>query len=142
MLYLQEMVKQSQQTMTVTLSERLPNFITTICQLDITYHVEAKEDFYLIHLHVKGELPIRCQRCLDEFKFPYDNMTVVAVCRNDERAEQILEYYECIVSENLQVCLEDMLIDELHLYAPQFHPKINDCSSEINQILMGKNEFY
>lgn len=142
MLHLQEMVKQGQQTKTVTLGERLPNFITSTCQLDITYHVEAKEDFYLVHLHVKGELPVQCQRCLDEFKFPYDNMTIVAVCRNDERAEQILEYYECIVSENLQVSLEDMLIDELHLYAPQFHPKINDCSSEINQILMGKNEFY
>ncbi|CAM2891926.1 metal-binding, possibly nucleic acid-binding protein [Legionella steigerwaltii] len=142
MLHLQEMVKHGQQTRTVILSERLPNFITTSCQLEVTYHVEAKEDFYLIHLHVKGILPIQCQRCLDEFNFPYDNMTVVAVCRNDERAEQILELYECIVSENLQVSLEDILIDELHLYAPQFHPEINDCSSEINQILVGKNEFY
>ena len=138
MLHLQEMVKQGEQTQIVTLSERLPKFITSSCQLKITYHVEAKEDFYLIHLHVKGELPIQCQRCLDEFNFPYDNMTLVAVCRNDERAEQILEYYECIVSANLQVSLEDILIDELHLYAPQFHPKINDCSSEINQILAGK----
>ncbi|QMT60483.1 DUF177 domain-containing protein [Legionella sp. PC997] len=142
MLHLQEMVKQGQQTKKVTLSERLPNFITSPCQLDTTYHVEAKEDFYLIHLHVKGDLLIQCQRCLDEFNFPYDNMTVVAVCRNDERAEQILEHYECIVSENLQVSLEDVLIDELHLYAPQFHPRIDDCSSEINQILVGKNEFY
>ncbi|KTD00804.1 YceD family protein [Fluoribacter gormanii] len=142
MLHLQEMVKQGQQTKMVTLSERLPNFITSSCQLDVTYQVEAKEDFYLIHLHVKGQLPIQCQRCLDEFNFPYDNITVIAVCRNDERAEQILEHYECIVSENLQVSLEDILIDELHLYAPQFHPKIDDCSNEVDQFLVGKNEFY
>lgn len=142
MLHLQEMVKQGQQTKTVKLSERLPHFITSTCQLDVTYHIEVKEDFYLIHLHVKGTLPIQCQRCLDEFNFPYDNMTVVAVSRTDERAEQILEHYECIVSANLQVSLEDILIDELHLYAPQFHPNINDCSTEINQILAGKNEFY
>ncbi len=142
MLHLQEMVKHGQQNRTVILGERLPSFIKSSCQLDITYHVEAKEDFYLIHLHVKGDLPIQCQRCLDEFNFPYDNMTVVAVCRDDEKAEQILEHYECIVSANLQVSLEDILIDELHLYAPQFHPEINDCSSEINQILAGKNEFY
>lgn len=103
----------------------------------MTYQVEAKEDFYLIYLHVTGELTIQCQRCLDEFNFPYDNKTVIAVCRNDERAEQILEHYECIVSANLQISLEDILIDELHLYAPQFHAEISDCSSEINQILMG-----
>ncbi|STY29456.1 metal-binding, possibly nucleic acid-binding protein [Legionella wadsworthii] len=142
MLHLQEMVKQGQQKRTMTLSERLPNFIISTCQLDVTYHVEAKEDFYLIHLHVKGAIPIQCQRCMDEFHFPYDNMTVVAVCRTDERAEQILEHYECIVSASLQISLEDMLIDELHLYAPQFHPNTNECSSEINQFLAGKNEFY
>lgn len=137
MLHLQEMVKQGSQNRTIILSERLPNFITAPCHLHVTYQVEAKEDFYLIHLHVTGELPLQCQRCLDEFNFPYDNRTVVAVCRNDERAEQILEHYECIVSANLQISLEDVLIDELHLYAPQFHAEMCDCSSEINQILMG-----
>ncbi|KTD06432.1 metal-binding protein [Legionella gratiana] len=138
MLHLQEMVKHGSQNRTIMLSERLPNFITAPCSLDVTYWVEAKEDFYLIYLHVTGKLPLQCQRCLDEFNFPYDNKTVVAVCRNDERAEQILEYYECIVSANLQVSLEDILIDELHLYAPQFHAEMSDCSSEINQILMGR----
>lgn len=136
MLHLQEMVKQGSQNKTIMLQERLPNFITAPCHLHVTYQVEAKEDFYLISLHVTGELPLQCQRCLDEFNFPYDNKTVVAVCRNDERAEQILEHYECIVSANLQVNLEDVLIDELHLYAPQFHAEMSDCSNEINQILM------
>ncbi len=137
MLHLQEMVKHGSQNKTITLNERLPAFITGPCTLQVTYEVEAKEDFYLISLHVSGELALQCQRCLDEFTFPYDNMTVIAVCRNDERAEQILEYYECIVSANLQVSLDDLIIDELHLYAPQFHAEMSDCSSEVNQILMG-----
>ncbi|ARM32200.1 metal-binding protein [Legionella longbeachae] len=137
MLHLQEMVKHGLQNKTIELKERLPNFITAPGHLHVTYQVAAKEDFYLIYLHVTGELTIQCQRCLDEFNFPYDNKTVIAVCRNDERAEQILEHYECIVSANLQISLEDILIDELHLYAPQFHAEISDCSSEINQILMG-----
>lgn len=142
MLHLQEVVKQGQQIRTVILRDRLPNFLAAPCQLHVEYQVEAKEDLYIIYLHVEGELHIQCQRCLDEFNFPYDNKTVVAVCRNDERAEQVLEHYECIVSENLQVSLEDVLIDELHLYAPQFHSEISDCSSEINQFLTGKSESY
>ena len=43
----------------------------------LTYQVEAKEDLYIIYLHVEGELHIQCQRCLDEFNFPYDNKTVL-----------------------------------------------------------------
>lgn len=138
MLHLQEEVKYGSQNKTIVLSERLPNFITAPCHLNVTYQIEVNDDFYLINLHVTGELSLHCQRCLDEFKFPYDNTTVVAVCRNEERAEQILEHYECIVSANLHVSLEEVLIDELHLYAPQFHAQISDCRSEINQILMGK----
>lgn len=142
MLYLQELSKQGLQKQTITLSERLPKFLMGPCQLETGYEVKALEDFYLIHLHVKGLLSLQCQRCLDEFDFPYDNQTVIAVCHNDERAEQILDRYESVVSSNYQLSLEEVLIDELHLYLPQFHLKTSDCSSEINQILAGKNEFY
>lgn len=135
MLNLQEMVKQGQQTITITLTERLPSFINSSCQLNVTYRVESVNDFYLIHLHVQGLLPIYCQRCLDQFNFAYDNTTKVAVCRTEDRAEQILPEYECFVAANFQVSLEELLIDELHLYAPQFHPAISDCNAEINQIL-------
>lgn len=143
MFRLQEMVKQAgPQTKTITLSERLPHFVLSPCDLRVTWQVEAKDDFYLIHLHVSGALHLQCQRCLDEFDYPYDNNTILAICRNDERAEQLLEHYECIVSKQLQLSLDDLIIDELHLYAPQFHPEITECNSEINQFLTGKNESY
>ena len=135
MFYLQEMAKQGQRSKSVTLSERLPDFITSPCNLQVSYHVEEKDGIYLIHLHVMGMLSLQCQRCLDEFNYHYDNNTVIAVCRDDARAEQLLEHYECIVAPDLQVSLDDLVIDELHLYAPQFHPDVNDCKSEINQFL-------
>jgi uncharacterized protein len=140
MFHLPEMVKYDQQRKTVHVSERLPDFIVAPCELAVVYHVEAKEDYYLIHLHVGGDLQIQCQRCLGEFHYPYDNNTIIAVCRNDERAEQLLEFYECIVAGNLQVSIDDLIIDELHLYAPQFHPEITDCRSEINQFLAEEND--
>jgi uncharacterized protein len=138
MLYLQEMAKQGQQNRTVILSDRLPHFIIIPCNLYVTFKVDAKEDFYLIHLHTQGTLRSQCQRCLDEFSFPYDNETEVAICRDEQRANELLERYECIVSAHCNVTLEDLLLDELYLYAPQSHPENKDCSNEINQFLSGK----
>lgn len=137
MLCLQEMAKKGQHNKIVTLNERLPHFITGPCTMDLIFEVEAREDFYLIHLEAKGRLPIQCQRCLDKFDFSYENKTEVAVCSSEKRAEKLLEQYECTVSETLQISLEEVLIDELHLYAPQFHATISDCNNEINQFLAG-----
>ena len=142
MLHLQEMAKQSQHNKHLVINERLPQFIVAPCKVYVTYHVEMKDDFYLIHLRVTGDLTITCQRCMQEFHLSYDNPTILAVTRNDDRSEQLLEHYECIVSSNGQVDLEDLVIDELHLYAPPFHQEINECDREVNQILTGKNQTY
>ena len=140
MLNLLDLAKQNQHSQTLIITERLPDFLPAPCTVTVLFQVEAKDDFYLINLHVKGELHIVCQRCLSEFVHPYDNQTVIAVCRSEERANQLLEQYECIVSSNCQVALDDLVSDELHLYVPQFHPDLNDCDSEIRQILEQKNE--
>ena len=132
MLHLQDLAKQGQHTKLLTISDSLPSFLCSPCHLNVTYQVEAKDDFYLIHLGVTGDLNIICQRCMHEFTFSYDNQTVIAACRKDERAEQLLVYYETIVSSNSQVALEDLIRDELHLYVPIFHPIVNDCDSEVN----------
>lgn len=140
MLHLQDLAKQNSHTETVTLNERLPSFLSGPCQLKVTYKVEGKDDFYLIYLEVLGELKINCQRCMQEFNYPYDNSTRIAVCRSDERAEQLLEQYECIVSSKGQVLLSDLITDELHLYAPQFHLETKDCDHGIMRILNEKKE--
>jgi uncharacterized protein len=142
MLYLQELAKQDTHHKQIIVTERLPSFVSAPCQLEVTYQVEAQDNFYLIHLKVMGELTIICQRCMNEFKLSYNNPTTIAVARSDERAEQLLEQYECIVSSNWQVSLEDLVVDDLHLYVPQFHQEIKDCDQEINQFLTEKVESY
>ncbi|HHJ0475419.1 TPA: DUF177 domain-containing protein, partial [Legionella pneumophila] len=135
MMHLQELAKHGQQEKEVILNERLPSFVSPGCHLHASYHIEAKDDFYLIHLRVQGNLNSICQRCMENFTVCYNNSTVIAVCRSDERAEQLLSQYECLVSSNWQVDLNELIIDELHLYAPQVHPDINECANEINEIL-------
>lgn len=142
MLNLQDLAKQNRHQQTIVITQRLPAFMTGPCTLNVDYLVESKDDYYMIQLHVQGDLNIICQRCLEEFAYSYDNTTQIVVCSNDARADQLLEQYECIVAANLKVELEDLVIDELHLYAPQFHPDINECSSAIQQILKEKNETF
>lgn len=140
MLQLQELAKHGQQTKELVIHERLPHFISAPCVLHVSYHVDAEDDFYLLHLQVSGSLMVMCQRCMQEFVQPYDNVTVIAVARSDARAEQLLAHYECIVSSNWQVDLETIVVDELYLYAPQFHEEIDACDQEINQYLTRKND--
>lgn len=142
MLYLQDLAKQGLQHKKMSITKRLPSFISAPCALDVAYRVEAKDDYFLLHLDVKAELIIICQRCMQEYNLTYNNDTTIAAARSDERAEQLLEHYECIVSSNWQVNLEDLVVDELHLYAPQFHTDIKDCDEEINQFITEKNESY
>lgn len=140
MLHLQDLAKQGTHSTALTLTERLPNFLSAPCHLNVTYQVESEDDFYLLHLEVNGPLVVTCQRCMQEFNHPYNNQTTIAIAHSDERAEKLLEQYECIVSTNGQINLDDVLIDELYLYAPEFHPDINDCDSVVNQILSEKIE--
>jgi uncharacterized protein len=142
MLYLQELAKQGLHNTKITISDRLPSFLSAPCHLGVTYQVEAEDNFYLMHLVVSGELEVTCQRCMQEFHLTYNNPTTIAVARSDERAEQLLELYECIVSSNWQVDLDDIVSDDLHLYVPQFHEDIKDCDHDINQFLTEKNETY
>lgn len=135
MLNLHDLVKQETQNKTVTLSDRLPHYLSSPCEVTARYQAKIKDDFYLLELHVSGALTVTCQRCMEDYDLAYDNMTQLAVCRTDERAEQLLEHFECVVSKNGSIELEELIIDELHLYVPHFHPEISDCSSEVNQFL-------
>lgn len=135
MLHLQEQAKYDQQNQNLLLKDRLPDFINPPCQMEVIYSVEANDDYYVMHIQTKSDLNVICQRCMQDFTNVYENQTVIAVCKTDQRAEQLLPLYDCIVSPDWQLDLKELVIDELHLYAPQFHPEMVDCDSEVIKIL-------
>lgn len=128
------MVKKNQQHLALIISERLPQYVMAPCVLAVNFQVELNDDFYLIHLKVTGDLRIVCQRCIGDYPLAYDNTTTLAVCKNDERATTLLEHYETVVSEDGRLDLEAIVVDELHLYAPQFHAEFKDCDELIMHI--------
>ena len=130
-----ELAKCGAQKDEIILEERLPPFIKAPCVVKVTYSVEMKDDFYLLHLQTDGDLEVSCQRCMDDFKLAYKNTTILAICRSEARAEQLLEHYECIVSSNWQIDLDGVLTDEIYLYVPQYHAEAKECNPIVTKIL-------
>lgn len=141
-LHLATLAKQGISEQPLTLKERLPAYIHGPLHLMTQYQVEAKQDYFVLKLHVSGELLIDCQRCMDAFSIPYQNTTELALVKTDERAEQLLSQYECVLCPTGQIDLADLVIDELYLYAPLFHLEEKDCNEEIRQIIAHNNETY
>lgn len=135
MLRLHELAKQGQHSKKIVITECLPFFLQSPCEVQATYLAEATEDYYVLQMRVAGDVTVICQRCAHEFKLNYDNATTLAVCKTEARAEQLQEMFECIVSADGLVDLDDLIRDDLHLYAPQSHPDSNDCDKEVIQIL-------
>ncbi len=131
--------KQStQQCVVVHMQNRLPDHIHAPCELTCKFHVEACSNYFLMVYDVQGLLAITCQRCLGEFNHPYSNQTQLAVCADDATAERLMEHFECVVSPDYPLDLNEVLADELHLFSPEKHLDFGDCDPEINRIITDK----
>ena len=113
------------------LSERLPYYIISDCDLVCDYFVRHFVDYYLLTLDVSGVISIQCQRCLESFPHHYVNHTELAICGDEITAEKMMEQYECIASPSFEVDLASILTDELHLYAPEKHAELIECTSKM-----------
>ena len=74
-----------------------------------------------------------CQRCLQEFPHAYSHQTKLAVCKTDELAEKLMETFECTVNYKGEIDLIEVLTDDLHLFSPEKHQNVLECSNEVSQ---------
>ena len=123
------------QTVVVHVQERKPDRVSSACDLTCTFKVEACSDYYLITLDVHGTLDITCQRCLANFQHEHINRTTLAVCANEDVAETLMASFECIVVNNFQIDLIDILTDELYLFLPEKHLDVAGCDREMSGLI-------
>ncbi|MDF1757875.1 MAG: YceD family protein [Legionellaceae bacterium] len=109
------------------ISSRLPDFVKTPCDLTYNFKIKKHSGYYVLDLTIEGSILITCQRCLADLEHNYHNQTNIAVCRTDEEAERLMATYECIVSSNNEVDLDEIITDDLHLFCPMKHADINQC---------------
>ncbi|KTD36261.1 metal-binding protein [Legionella nautarum] len=132
--------KEGLQQVKIELDERLPARVASPCVVNCQFDVKALTDYYLLTLRSEAIITISCQRCLDEFSHHYVNQTELAVCHSEQMAEKMLGQYESIVSEHNEVDLVELLTDELHLYAPEFHPSTKECDNQASKFIAKEQE--
>ena len=125
--------KQGEETRVhVRLSDRLPVWIQSPCDLNCTYQVTPVDGYYLLDLIVDGELPITCQRCLIQKPYTYHYQTQFAVCSNEKQADRLMETFECVMSEGGELDLVEMLTDELYLNSPEMPHEWAECPLDLS----------
>ena len=127
-----------QQRAVIKLQERLPERISNPCELTCDFRVASYDNYYLLTLDIAGAIDVTCQRCLQLFPDDYHNQSKLAVCINDAVAESLMEHFECIVADDHQVDLADIVADDLHLFSPEKHYNSTDCSAEMSQWIGGE----
>jgi len=120
----------------LVITERIPARLEEPCTISVDYQAKAVDDYYLLTLKTQAELGVYCQRCAQLFQFPYKNSLELAVCNNDKRAESLAYQYESLTALHGQVNLEELVTDELHLYAPTHHENLADCDKQIDTWLV------
>jgi uncharacterized protein len=115
--------------------DRLPVHVRSPSAVACRFQIQQVDKYYLLTLHAKSTLTVICQRCLQEFAYQYTNVTQVALASSDEMADKLMEKYECIVTLNDQLDLQELVTDELHLYVEEFHREIKDCDNEVAQYI-------
>lgn len=141
LINLKSFANQGEQHLTIELTERLPDHIIAPCRLNCDYTVLQQDNFYLLNIHVHGMITMTCQRCLHEFDSQYDNQTEIAACLTDERAEELMAGYECVVAVQGQLDLSDLIADELFLYSTQKHADIKACDRSIDAYIKPEDHF-
>ena len=116
--------------LTLELTDRLPEHIQAPCSIVLRWRLERIDDFYLLYLTFNADLQPICQRCLESFDFVMNDEHVLAICENEQRAEQLMMDYEVITADRGQVDLVHIVTDELHFSAPVFHPESDFCGHE------------
>lgn len=110
------------------IKHRLPFNLKKVSDVECIYTIKRCRDYYLLELEVSANTEIECQRCLQDFTHHYNNKSNIAVCKSEEVAEKVLTEHESLVSANNEVDLTEIVTDDLHLFCPEKHEKLEFCA--------------
>ena len=126
------------QEYSVVLEDRLPSFVDKPVELKYSFNVESRGDYYLLQLEESGEVHLVCQRCADTWIFPYHQIHELAICADEAVAEKYHLLYDVVVFTDLIIDICDVLADNLHLFLPKKHEKVDQCNK--NQLKLIQND--
>lgn len=105
------------------LTERLPYFIHPPCCVQVTWSIETQDQVHYLNLDLIGDLTVDCQRCGHAFATHVSHRNRIVLCKNTQQLETLSGEQDALLIEELPTNLEDIIIDELHLYLHARHPE-------------------
>jgi len=121
------------QHITLEINERLPAWIRSPCEITCQYEVKAAGNMHLLRFTASGVFAIVCQRCLQSIDYAYTQAHEVAVCAHERDMLSLMTEYDCVVGEQGEVDLRELLTDELVMSLPQIPHAIEDCTFDLAQ---------
>ncbi|MCX7116278.1 MAG: hypothetical protein NTW08_10305 [Gammaproteobacteria bacterium] len=121
-------LRHAAQPYTVTLTDRLPSHVLSPCVLTCVWQTEQSVGPMLLTLTLSGSLTLQCQRCLDEFCFPYHHTLHLAICKRERDLKESADLYEYVLLAEID-SLPDLITDELYFSTPDRHLDEGACSS-------------
>ncbi len=126
------------QDCSIVLDDRLPSFVDGPVELKFSYNVESRGDYYLLQLEESADVHLVCQRCADTWIYPYHQTHELVICANETVAEKYQLLYDVVVFSDLIMDINEVLIDNLHLFLPKKHEKVDQCNK--NQLKLIQND--
>lgn len=105
----------------LTVTERLPYYIQAPCELHCEVLVQPGRNYYVLNLKSKGQVLIQCQSCLKDFTYDFNHTSELALCHNEEIANQMMNSMDCIVQTGDELDVLEIATDDLHLFCPEKH---------------------
>ena len=113
----------------ILISERLPAQVMAPVHLDYSFSLEARDDYYILHLNEAALIQLNCQRCGENWEYSYQQSHEIAICRSDEDAEKYQSSYDLMVLPDLNIDILTVITDNLHLFLPIYHEKVENGDS-------------
>ncbi len=83
--------------------------------------------------HIKAQLQLKCQRCMQAMSYPVDINFKIGMVQNEAQMEKLVDEYEPYLLETDNNHLPDMLEEELLLALPLVPMHEFDCSEYLQQ---------
>ena len=114
----------------VSLNERLPANVHGPVNMDFSFAIEDRGEYYLLNLVEAANLELICQRCGDIWPYHYQQQHELAVCANEEIAEKYQSIYDPIVAEKGMLDFLTILTDNMYLFLPVNHENLDCCNQD------------
>lgn len=114
-------LKNTKQPQVITLTDQLPQQIQAPCTLQCCWTLTPQDNALHLTLKVEGTLQILCQRCCEMFEHHFQQENTLILFETEAALKLANKAQDTLLIDELPDQLEALLMDELHLYAPEKH---------------------